>query len=326
VRHVATQQDGGMVGHLLCFLSAFGSSLKALATDRPGVVHAHASTRSGFMRESALLAMFRMAGTRTVLQLHGGVADWLALDGGGIPSHWIRRSLASSDTVVVATLSAAAWVRRVAPQARVRVIGDPVKLPVPRIDPQARAALRAQGHVLFLGTIHESDGIVDLFRAWKLFRQDHPGWRLVVGGDGDIHHFLEEADRLGITSDVDLLGCVGDELKEHHLRQADIFVRPSLRPSASEGLPLGVLDAMAYGVAVATTPVGDVADVMEPDVHGLWFKPGDVTDLADSLRRLADYPSLRQRLAESAHERVARDHGVDAVLQRLLALYVQLLR
>lgn len=77
---------------------------------------------------------------------------------------------------------------------------------------------------------------------------------------------------------------------------ASVFVLPSY----AEGLPLAILEAMAWQCAVVTTPVGNIPDVIESESNGILVAPGDVEGLAEALRRLVEDDDLRRRLSLNA--------------------------
>jgi glycosyltransferase involved in cell wall biosynthesis len=166
----------------------------------------------------------------------------------------------------------------------------------------------------------QAKGAFDLLNAWVKFRDRVPGWRLVIGGHGEVERFLSEAERLGIRAEVDYLGWLSGSDKERELSAADIFVLPSY----NEGMPVSILEAMAYGAAVIATPVGGVPDMMQQDVHGLWIEPGDVLGLASCLERLANAPELRAKLRKSSGSHVRSHYSVETVIKRIRALYGEL--
>jgi len=94
-------------------------------------------------------------------------------------------------------------------------------------------------------------------------------------------------------------------------------------PSRSEGLPMALLEAMAYGMAVAATEVGGIPEVLDSGEEGLLVPSEQPAALADALCRLADDSALRQRLAQGARSRVERLDAVE-VADRLGALYASL--
>lgn len=321
---IATHQDGGRLAKALRFARAIFAVTWQLASGRTALVHAHVSSRASFWRKSALLLLARGFRVPTIFHLHsGGFAEWTEQPGLFAPLRrwWVRHTLEASDAVIVLTDGWATWMRQFAPYATVRVVGNPVQIPSRTPVNESRGSRNGAGRVLFLGWIYDFKGVYDLLQAWALFRQRCPGWRLVVGGKGEVDEFLATAERLGVRGDLDFLGWVTGEDKERELRHADIFVLPSYR----EGMPVSILEAMAFGVAVLTTPVGGVPDMMREDVHGLWVEPGNVPALADRLCELATSSELRERLARAAYAEVVANHSIDACIDALLALYSQLL-
>ena len=324
IRHVATHVDGTRLVKGLRFVGSLAETLSLLLSRRVAAVHAHVSSSASFWRKSMLLLLCRRFGVPSIFHLHSGrFADWVAQGRGGVARRWwIRNTLESSDVVIVLTSTWADWIKKFAPRANVKVLSNPVSVPTTALLPADRASASGPGRVLYLGWIYDFKGCYDLLRSWALFRSHCPGWRLAVGGKGEVDRFLAEAERLGVRDDIDFLGWVAGEAKDWELRRADVFVLPSY----SEGMPVSVLEAMAYGVAVITTPVGVVPDMMKPDVHGLWVQPGDIQGMCDRLIQLARSPPLRAKLAEAARLHVVQNSSVEAVIEALLKIYSQLLR
>lgn len=122
--------------------------------------------------------------------------------------------------------------------------------PPPWLAPDGRKVL------LFLGRIHPKKGLSELIRAWAGLRKTAPeiarAWRLVVGGWDDGGH-LDALKRLlaelQIENDVTFPGAVYHGEKHALLSHSDAFILPSY----SEGLPMSVLEAWAYGLPVFMT-------------------------------------------------------------------------
>lgn len=320
---VSTHEDGGPITKGLRFARASVSVLEQLARRRTALVHAHVSSHASFWRKSLLLLVARRFGVPTVFHLHsGGFAEWATQAGwrGKLRRRWVRHTLEASDAVIVLTNTWAVWMQDFAPGSRVTVIGNPVQLPLQNPFECARGSSTTAGRVLFLGWIYDFKGVYDLLNAWTIFRQRCPGWKLVVGGKGEVDKFLAAAERLGVRNDLEFLGWVSGKDKERELLRADIFVLPSYR----EGMPVSLLEAMAHGVAIIATPVGGVPDMMQPDIHGLWIQPGDVSCLADRLSQLANDPSLRQALSRVAYHHVVEMYSVERSIESIISLYARL--
>src|SRR5206468_805374 len=96
---------------------------------------------------------------------------------------------------------------------------------------------------------------------------------------------------LGLADRVDVTGWVGAAETDALLAGAHLL----LLPSREEGLPMSVLEAIARGIPVVTTPVGAIPDVVQDGVQGLVVEPGDSGALAAAIAELlADEPRRRR--------------------------------
>ncbi len=102
---------------------------------------------------------------------------------------------------------------------------------------------------------------------------------------------------------------------------ADGFVLPSLE----EGLPLALVEAMALGVPVVSTPVNAIPEAVEHGVTGLLVPPGDAAGLAAAILRLRQDPQLAGRLA-AAGQAHARMFDADEMAGVTLAVYESCVR
>src|SRR5690606_12083170 len=122
---------------------------------------------------------------------------------------------------------------------------------------------------------------------------------------------------LGLEDRVRFTGWVDQDAVRDALAAADVMVLPSY----AEGLPLSVLEGLAHGLAVISTPVGAIAEVVEDGVTGLLVQPGDVAGLALALERVIGDPALRARLGAAGRARWEREHALAPHARRIAALY-----
>jgi glycosyltransferase involved in cell wall biosynthesis len=102
---------------------------------------------------------------------------------------------------------------------------------------------------------------------------------------------------------------------------ADAFVLPSLE----EGLPLALVEAMALGIPVISTPVNAIPEAVEHGVHGLLVPPGDAAALAEAILHLAGDPALARRLA-AAGEAHASIFDAEVTVDVTFAVYKSCVR
>jgi glycosyltransferase involved in cell wall biosynthesis len=317
VRYVATHVETGSLDKLVQFARAVANTFGALCSGRVALVHAHVSSKASFWRKASLLAMARLFRVPTIFHLHSGAFDEFATKGGRLRSWCVRRTLRRSNAVIVLSNRWRDWVQHFAPGSTVRVVANAVNVPHAFPRQLHDGDTTRGGRVLFLGMICDAKGTFDLLQAWARFASRVTGWRLVIGGYGEVDRFLAEAEKLGVRRDIDYLGWVSGPDKLRELSAADIFVLPSYK----EGMPVSILEAMAYGAAVIATPVGGVPDMLEAGVHGLIVQPGDVEGLSNALVQLADSATQRLSLASAAYAHVSEQYATDKVIQQLCAVY-----
>ncbi len=143
-----------------------------------------------------------------------------------------------------------------------------------------------------------------------------PDARFAVAGAGPLEEKLaERADELGVADRVLFLGQRGDVPRL--LTAADIFVLPS----AWEGLPITVLEAMAAGVPCVSTAVGGVPEAIIDGVNGYLVEPHDPAALAEKLRLLAGDAEQRSRFAAAARETYEGGFTARHMVRQTEALY-----
>ena len=126
-----------------------------------------------------------------------------------------------------------------------------------------------------------------------------PEATLRIGGDGELRAELEGRVReLGLEDRVTFLGEQSKEEVARLMREADLFVLPSL----AENLPVVLIEAMASGLPAVATSVGGVPEMLGPD-DGELVEPGDAGALAAGIRAAAGRDFDPAAMAGRAGER-----------------------
>jgi glycosyltransferase involved in cell wall biosynthesis len=147
-----------------------------------------------------------------------------------------------------------------------------------------------------------------------------PPVRVAVLGSGSLAQDLRaRVARLGLERRVLLPGHQQDVAE--WLGAADVFVLPS----AAEGLPLALLEAMSCGLPVVATAVGGVPEVLAGSGAGVLVPAGDRAALARAVSSLAADVALRGAMGAAARER-ARLYSRDEMVSRYAAVYAEVLR
>ena len=91
--------------------------------------------------------------------------------------------------------------------------------------------------------------------------------------------------------------------------------------SRTEQMPIAMLEAMASGLAVVATDVGDVRAILPDSAQDLIVPRAEPAALAAALRRVIGDAGLRQRLGADNRRTVERDYEARVCLERFAAVY-----
>jgi glycosyltransferase involved in cell wall biosynthesis len=207
-----------------------------------------------------------------------------------------------------------------------RVDSVPTGIDPAQFAPRDKAAARA---ALGLHATAPLIGIVATLRSWKghrylleaMPRLHAQSARLVIVGDGPQRAALEaQTDALGLRSRVTFAGQQADVAP--WLNALDVFVLPSY---ANEGVPQALLQAMFAGVPCVTTDAGAIPEIARNDDTALVVSRENPPALARAIDSLLDDGAVGVRIAKAAREFVLPRFGLDAMLDRMEAVFRQAL-
>jgi glycosyltransferase involved in cell wall biosynthesis len=285
------------------------------------IVHVHSALSSGvtIVRAALLGLAGRAGGCAVVVHAHGGkIQFWMT----SRPRRaLVRLALAPASRVVAVGTAGLETLRSVLPEERVTLIRNGV--PVQRFA-GPREEHEPPPRILFVGLLTPRKGVLDLLTASRLLSERgvaHELW--LVGGTPDEGPDAEAEVRAAQRgSQARLLGARPPEDMPAAFAAADVFCLPSWW----EALPLSVLEAMAAGLPVVATDVGDVSRVVLDEETGSVVPARDPEQLATALEKLLGDPDRRRRMGAAGRERVVAEFSSDAMAGQVSALYEELRR
>ena len=197
------------------------------------------------------------------------------------------------------------------PERRLRYIANGIDLEAYR-----QPAVAPACDVVTIGTVaalRAEKNIARLIRAFAMLPAPQTA-RLLVAGDGPERRRLEMlAEDLGLMGRVSFIGHTADVRSV--LARCDIFALSS----DTEQMPLSVLEAMACGLPIAATDVGDVRAMLAEE-NAPWVVLQDDAALARSLAGLIDDAALRARIGSANRRKAERDFGEERMFDAYRSL------
>lgn len=309
LRLLETRGGGSPLWSPLYLLRAMVLVLLGRITGRLAGVHVNGAERLSVIRKGALLAACKLLRVPTVFHLH---AAELPSSYARLPpasKSLVRKIFSLPDCCIVLGQSAANFLVNDlgVPAGKVRIVFNGV----PDIQGVSRVR-KGEGEgegrlkVLFVGNLSERKGVSDLLQALTEPVLDDVPLDVVLVGGGDVARYRALAGSLGVGDRVTFLGWADKARVDQCLADADIFILPSHH----EGLPLAILEALAVGVPVVCTPVGEIPHVLQHRQHALLVQPGNRQEIAAALSELAASRSLRASLATSGRRLYERQFAI----------------
>ena len=189
--------------------------------------------------------------------------------------------------------------------------------------PSARGP-REPNSVLAVGRLVEKKGFHVLLASCRLLRDKGVDFRCRIVGDGPQRELLEsESRRLGLGQLVEFTGVLTSDAIRELMGRARVLAAPCVIGSDGDrdALPTVLVEALAAGLPVVTTPIGGVAEIVSHDEEGLIVSPGEPGELAGALERVLSDSVLWARLAAAGPVKAARRFDRSQTLPELARLF-----
>lgn len=177
-----------------------------------------------------------------------------------------------------------------------------------------------QKYILFTGHINDNKGIFDLLNAFSLVCKNHPSWKLVIAGIGDVKKLNFLINKYQISEQVVFIGWVDGSKKAEIFNNANIFCLPTY----NEGFPMSVVEAWACELPVITTPVGGLVDILDHKKNALVFEPGNIKSLSNNIDILIKDKDLRNKLIKESKKLTNTIFNLKLISEQLNKIYTEI--
>ena len=296
--------------------------LGMLLIRRPHIAHVHTNSYAGFYRISILMLLGRMLGVKTLLHIHGAEFDRFYERSSPLFRGLIRRLININSAAIVLSEQWRRFFLGIGVRSdKLVVLPNAVFLP----EAQGNAA-RDAGQpvtVLYLSRLCARKGIFELIDALGQQPEAMRCARVVLVGpcEDDWQKVADLVSQRGLTDKVTMPGSKVGAEKDAAYASADLYVLPS----HAEGMPIGLLEAMSFGLACVTTPVGGIPEVITDGQNGLLVPAADARALGEAIGRLVTNAELRTRLGAAARATVEQQFSWQAREGQLREIYHRLI-
>lgn len=166
---------------------------------------------------------------------------------------------------------------------------------------------------VYVGRLSLDKGVNILLDAFNEYHCRNPQSRLTLIGDGMLKFQLEDCVDDG---SIRWLGAIGHDRVPQVLQKMDVFVIPQ----NIGGLGLSVMEAMACGLPVITTAIGETVRLLGKD-EGILVQPHDVGEVVEAMSRLAEDTKLRRSMGAKCRKKVVENYSWDHQIEGIEQVY-----
>jgi len=183
-------------------------------------------------------------------------------------------------------------------------------------------SLHGKDYILFLGRLvpeKQIDWVIKAFKMLKTVRIQDKNLKLVIAGgssatDKYVKQLYKIADR---DSDIIFTGFAKGRLKKELLSNALLFVVPS----ALEGLPIALLEAMSYELPCLVSNILPHQEIITDGVNGFFFNHNEFSDFVQKMGWLLGRSEILREIGSKAREKVQKEYNWDKVVNKVEQIY-----
>lgn len=294
------------------------------------IVHIHTPSYLGFWRHSIHVLISKMFGKKVVLHILGGGFKDFYEGGWRLQKWYIRNILSVSDKIVALSSMWKSFFSTLTDPNQIIVAPTAIYYQDFDIKFNKKKEILTEFGIptnriicISLGGLIKEKGILEVLNAADTILSDKAKENIyfVFAGKGILEDEVRRYCKR-FQSNAKYLGGIASDRKIKLLSSSDIF----LLPSHIEGIPIALLEAMASGLAVITTPVGGIPEVIKDGENGFLIKPGDINALKGKILTLASNNELREEMGRRNRELVKEKYSWDVVAEKIVGIYNEVIK
>jgi glycosyltransferase involved in cell wall biosynthesis len=172
----------------------------------------------------------------------------------------------------------------------------------------------------YAGRLSQEKGLIYLIEAVSIARKrDCPGKLFIIGEGSQESELRVFSRKEGLEDHVVFAGFQSDV--SQFFPAMELFVLPSL----TEGTPMALLEAMAHGIPVIASEVGQIPEIIDSGKSGILVRPKDPEQIADAILFLHNNPSIREAIAKEGQKKVKSQFDVRKWVRQIENEYISLI-
>jgi glycosyltransferase involved in cell wall biosynthesis len=314
--YIPTHTEKNKIIVTIYFAIAYIKILACVFTQNVKIAHLHTAERGSFFRKAILVRTLKKLGVKTIMHHHAAEFEEFYSQLSDSKKNYVNKTLEMADLNIVLSKRLVSMITAKAPKAKVEVLYNAV--PTYKVNPRSDKAR----NVLFLGRLGKRKGTYDLLQAIKNIDEEIPkNIRFYLCGDGDVEGVKKEIDKLEISKRIAYIGWINADEKKQIYKDIALNVLPSY----NEGLPMSILETMAYGIPSITTNIASIPEVVFDGNNGFLIEPGNIKQLSDKLKLILNDDKLCKDMGNRAYRLITDKFALSTHIAHLKNIYASVL-
>lgn len=294
-----------------CFLKKEKEMIKAKKYD---LFHLVSSASISLFKDIFMLRAAQKRGVKSIVHFHFGRIPELAKS-----NNWewkmICKVVKLSDTTIVLDKASLETLQN-AGFKNVVQLPNPIAPQVTKLIEKNNDIKRKARSLFFAGHGIRTKGVYELVEACKMI----PNITLKMAGT--IHNDVKN-ELYQISNNAgwfDICGELPFERVIKEMMSCDVFVLPTY----TEGFPNVILESMAAGCAIVTTPVGAIPEMLEEEngrQYGIMVAPQNAHELKNGIETMLSNAEQKEEYRKNVQERVNIRYNIDAVWTQMVNIW-----
>ena len=308
IKYIPTHIEKNKVLVALYFLFAYIKVVIIATIGSYDIIYLHTAERGSFYRKSIIVKTMRFLNKKTIMHHHAAEFEYFYESLSARQKKYVNDTLTQTSLNIVLSNNLVSMIKSKAPKANVKVLYNAVKT-----YSTIQYNQNANG-ILFLGRLGKRKGIFDLIQA--ITELDSVLSSRIVFyfcGDGNIDEIIQNIKSAGISHRIAKIGWINQKEKEAIFKDTIINVLPSY----NEGLPMSILETMAYGIPNISTNIASIPEVIHNEENGFLITPGDINALADCMLTLVKNENLRNMFSAKSWAEIKQRFSMEEHANKL---------
>ncbi|MBC2047490.1 glycosyltransferase family 4 protein [Listeria booriae] len=313
IQYLTTWKEGSLLTRLKATLHSIFHIRKTIRRDNIDIVHVHMAQQGSFYRKSLLILQAKKE-CRVVLHMHASSFDVFYNNSNPLMKKYIRHILSKPDKVVVLSEEWADFYNKLT-TVPVTVVENAVPMPL------ENTYNSTAKNIIMFGRVGERKGSYDVLAIAKNMQAMFPDVHIYLYGDG-------ETDKVATIiasqklDNVILGGWITADDKASILQNAVLHILPSYH----EGLPMAILETMAYGIPNLSTEVGGIPQAIQNGVNGMLIDAGDTAQLETEIALFLNKKEMREQYSKAAFTTIQKRFSIDSYQQKWEMIYTNMMK